>query len=68
MLIKELLVHLIDGGEVVQVGNENGRLHDIAYFQTCGLDDRFHVFQTLTRLIGYVFSHFTCLWTHRDLT
>ena len=68
MLIKELLVHLIDGGEVVQVGNENGGLDDIAHFQTCRLDNRFHVFQALTRLIGYVFSHFTGLWTHRDLT
>ena len=68
MLGEERFVSGVNGREIVEIFYENGRFYDIAHFQARGLDDRFDVFQRLTRLCGHVFRHAAGFRVNRDLT
>ncbi len=68
MLGEERFVGGVDGGEIVQVFNEDRSFYDVAYFQACCFYDSFNVFQRLTRLSGHVFRYGTGFWVNRDLT
>lgn len=57
----------VNGGEIVEVFDENGGFNDIAHFQARGFDDSFHVLQRLTRLSGDIFRHATGFRVYRDL-
>ncbi|SVW29106.1 Uncharacterised protein [Klebsiella pneumoniae] len=45
MFIEELLIDFIDGGKIIQIGDEHGHLDDIAHTQPGSNHDRFDVFE-----------------------